>query len=387
MFRESNNRMWVSSLLVFWVAVLPGSAAFSGPGPTARGKQSRSSEELPVKAVDILELDKDMASFLVRHVSPKQSPSQQVADLMDAVFGKKGLRIKYDVNATMTAAETFKARSGNCMSFTILFVAMARHIGLDAYFKEVSEVISWDRRGEIIVRNQHMIVEVEIENGHEVVDFLPEAEKRYRAVRRISDERALAHYYNNLGVEALAAKDPERALRFFEFTLAADPEFSYGWTNAGVAHRRSGDFEAAERSHLRALEIDKNGSAAMTNLASLYIAWGREEQAAPWRRQVNDDLKRNPFHHFGQGVAKARSEDWTESVKSFREAIRRMPDEAEFHAALAQALAGSGDLDRARDSLSKALSLATDEEARARLEKDYGRLERKRSRFGDRDGR
>ena len=241
-------------------------------------------------------------------------------------------------------------------------------------------MISWDRRGEVIVRNQHMIVEVEIENGHKVVDFLPEAEKRYRVVRRISDERALAHYYNNLGVEALAANDPQRALRFFDLTLAADESFGYGWTNAGVAHRRAGDFEAAEDSHLKALEIDKNESAALTNLASLYVSWGLTEQAAPLLRRVGDDLKRNPFHHFKQGAASVRNEDWAASISSFKEAVRRMPDEPEFHAALAEALAGSGNLEKARESLAKALALATDDETRARLEKDYGKLGSKRSR-------
>jgi len=254
MNQKTKLKVYLSSLLSCLQLVLVNPVVVAEPTSVKGKERGSSASKHPVEAVDILELDKDIASFLVRHVSPRQNPSQQVADLMDAVFGKKGLRIKYDSNATLTATGTFEARAGNCMSFTILFVAMARHIGLDAYFKEVSEVISWDRRGEVIVRNQHMIVEVEIENGHKVVDFLPEAEKRYRAVRRISDERALAHYYNNLGVEALAVNEPQRALRFFDLALGADEGFGYGWTNAGVAHRRAGDFEAAEKNHLKALE-------------------------------------------------------------------------------------------------------------------------------------
>jgi len=118
----------------------------------------------------------------------------------------------------------------------------------------------------------------------------------------------------------------------------------------------------------------------MTNLASLYVSMGLTEQAAPWLRRVSDDLRRNPFHHFKQGTASARNEDWPASISSFREAVRRMPDEPEFHAALAGALAGGGNLDRARESLAKALALATDDETRERLEKDYGKLGGKRSR-------
>ncbi|MEM7349626.1 MAG: tetratricopeptide repeat protein [Acidobacteriota bacterium] len=325
-------------------------------------------------AVDILQLNKKMADFLVRHVTLKSSSSHQVDDLMNAIFGRKGLNITYDSTATMTARETFEARHGNCMSFTILFVAMARHIGLDAYFQEVSEVISWDRRGEVVVRNQHMVVEVEIENGRQTVDFLPEAEKRYRAVRRISDERALAHYYNNLGVEALAAGDYDLAQAYFGRSLEADPALSYALTNLGVAQRRLGDFPAAERSHLQALEIDKNESAAMTNLASFYLATGREAEAQPLLRRIDDDLKRNPFHHFKQGMANSRRGELTEAIRDFREAIRRMPEELEFHSALAEAYAETGERDKARVSFEKALSLAEDRKTRERLRKELSRL-------------
>ncbi len=324
--------------------------------------------------VDILALNPEMARFLVRRVSSRQSPKAQVYALIDAVFGKKGLDITYESTATRTAIETFEAKSGNCLSFTILFVAMARHIGLDAYFEEVDQVISWDRRGEVVVRNLHMVVEVEYENGHHLVDFLPEAEKRYRSVKRISDVRALAHYHNNLGVDALASGDVERALQAFALALQVDGKFGYAWTNQGVAQRRAGDFEAAETSHQRALELDRNEPAALSNLASLYLAQGFADKAAPLQRQVDDHLERNPFHHFRQGTASARAGDLDEAIRRFRDATRRMPEESEFHAALADVLARSGDPEKARKSLEKALDHAEDAQEKARLQQELAAL-------------
>ncbi len=368
MARRTDNRQtgqaaigWITWLVVGLLATPVSVAAEIGDGD---------GEDL-----DILALNPKMAKFLVRHVSVRQSPKGQVSALIDAILGKKGLDITYDSTATRTAVETFEARSGNCMSFTILFVAMARHLGLDAYFEEVGEVISWDRRGEIVVRNLHMIVEVEIENGRQVVDFLPEAEKRYRAVKRISDTRALAHYYNNLGVDAMASGDAERAAKYFTRALAADVTFGYAWTNLGVAQRRRGDFEAAERSHLRALELDRREPAALGNLASLYLAQGFTEKAAPLQRQVDDHLDRNPFHHFRQGSASARSGDLSAAIEHFRDAIRRMSGESEFHAALADALARSGDPEKARKSFEKAFDLAVDEQEKERLKGQLAALE------------
>lgn len=328
-----------------------------------------------VPDVDLLALDLEMARFLVKHVEANLDPEARVDELMNAVFAKKkGLGITYEDTGTKTAVETFRSRSGNCLSFTILFVALARHLGLNAYFREVEEVMSWNRRGDVVLRNHHMFVEVEIENGHMEVDFLPGAEKRYRTVRRADERRVLAHYYNNLGVEKLAAGDVELALPYFEKAVAVDPSFAYAWTNRGVAWRHLGDFERAERSHRRALEIEPGEPTAVTNLASLYLTAGRRDEAAPLLAQVDDYLRRNPFHHFRLGAKALRDGDAEGAIRHFKVAIRRLPEEPEFHEALARALAATGDLVKARESFEKALELTPGEEQRKRLREELRRI-------------
>lgn len=324
--------------------------------------------ELPATDVDLLALDLSMARFLVKYVRANLDPEARAQALIDAILDKNKLGITYDDVGTKTAAQTFRSRSGNCLSFTVLFVAMARHLGLSAYFQEVGEVMSWDRRGDIILRNHHMLAEVEVENGHMEVDFLPGGEKRYRRLRRVSEERVVAHYYNNLGVENLAKGDAETSLAYFEKAVAADASFAHAWTNLGVAHRHLGDFERAEESHLKALEVDPDEATAMTNLASLYLAAGRRDEAEPLLEKVESHLNRNPFHHFTQGTNAAKSGDPAAAVRHFREAIRRHPQEApEFHAALGEALAEAGEVDKARQSLEKALRLAEDGNLRRRV--------------------
>lgn len=331
----------------------------------------------PVPDVDLLALNLEMARFLVRHVEANLDPEARVDELMNAVFAKKkGLGITYEDTGTKTAIETFKSRSGNCLSFTILFVALARHLGLNAYFREVEEVMSWNRRGDVVLRNHHMFVEVEIENGHMDVDFLPGAEKRYHRVRRVDERRVLAHYYNNLGVEKLAAGHPELALPYFEKAVAVDPSFAYGWTNWGVAWRHLGEFERAEKSHLRALEIEPGEPTAVTNLASLYLATGRREEAEPLLAQVDDYLRHNPFHQFRLGSKALHEGDAEAAIRHFKVAIRRLPEEAEFHEALARALAATGDLVKARESFERALELTEGEAQKKRLREELRTLAR-----------
>ena len=322
-----------------------------------------------VADVDLLTLDPKMAKFLVEEVGSRSTREARLNGLLDAIFSKKGLDIKYGNTRTKTAAETFEDRSGNCLSFTFLFVSMARHLGLRAYFMEVAEALSWDQRGEIVVSNQHMFAEVEIDNAGVRVDFLPGLEKRYFAVRRISDQRALAHYYNNLGAELLASGEAEAAMPYFHKALAIDPELSQALVNQGFALRRRKDFEGSERSYLRALEIRPGDPSASANLASLYLARGRRDEADPLLRRVESYQQRNPFHHFRQARNSAAAGDHAAAIKQVKEAIRRDPGAVTFHATLADYYAETGDTAKAVESLQRALRLAEEEDLRAEVQR------------------
>lgn len=341
--------------------------------PVAASERPRGSGA-GVPDVDLLRLDPRMASFLVERVKPRLEPKARVYGLVDALFGKKGLEISYDDSATKTAAETFQTGSGNCLSFTVLFVAMARHLGLDAYFLEVDEVMSWDRRGQVILRNHHMFAEIESQNGHIRVDFLPGAEKRYRAVRRIRDRRALAHYYNNVGAETLASGDAELAAAYFRRALEVDEVFGYAWTNLGVAQRHLGDVEAAEASHRQAMASGEGTLTATANLASLYLTVGREEEAGPLLLRVEDYLDKNPFHQFRSGQRSLLAGDAEAAIESFRKALRRLPRDPELQAALGDAYLRAGDRAKARARFERALELVPEDSLRQRLETELAAL-------------
>jgi Flp pilus assembly protein TadD len=322
-----------------------------------------------VPDANLLGLEPEMAKFLVKQIGPKQARSARLNGLIDAIFGKDGLGIKYGNTRTKTAAETFRERSGNCLSFTFLFVAMARHLGLDAYFMEVSEVLSWDQRGEVVVSNQHMFAEVEIDNGTVAVDFLPGVEKRYFSVHRIGDQRALAHYYNNLGAERLTAGDPAGAVALFHKALESDPTLGPALVNLGYAERRLEDFAGAEASYLRALEVQPGDPSASANLASLYLAQGRDDEAQPYLHRVTSHQLRNPFHHYQLAMQRAAAGDVAAAIRHLKDAVRRDPGAPMFHAALADLYLEAGDRENALESLRKAIRTTTDDGQKAELER------------------
>ena len=326
-------------------------------------------QEAAAPAVDIMALSPEIESFIDARVRPDQPRSARVMGLMDALFGKDGLDIVYGDDETKTAVETFETRSGNCLSFTVLFVALARHVGLQAHFKEVGEILSWDRRGDVAVSNRHMFAEIDTGDRMTRVDFLPGVEKRYRLVRRVGERRVLAHYFSNLGAEALTDDDLELASEMFTKALEADETLAAAWVNMGVTHRRLGQPELAESCYLRALQLDPREISAASNLARLYQATGRERLAAPYLRQVRKHRRSNPFWHFRLGQEAAARGDLQGAVGKLKRAVRLLPEDALFRAELGKLQERAGKLRRAERSYARALQLAGDEDQRRAIER------------------
>ncbi len=329
--------------------------------------EGASAAGLPSTNAEILRLSPEIEQFVDASVRSKNDPGGTLRELINAVFDPDGLGITYGNSRTKSPTETFATRSGNCLSFTMLFVSMARHAGLEARFNEVAQILTWDRRGKFVANNRHMFAEVEFENGRVRVDFLPGENKRYRLVRRISDQRALAHYFNNLGAESLADGAIDRALAHFETARALDDTLGPVWVNQGVARRQAGDFKGAEASYLKALEVDPSETTAAVNLALLYRKLGRAKEAEVYERRVERHRQRNPFHHFGLGVEATERGDNAAAVKHFKGAISRAPDEPDFYVELAGVYARIGQSGKAEQSLVKALKLTSGEAERRTL--------------------
>ena len=334
--------------------------------PSSAPAASATEPAEPVE-LDILALSPEMGRFMARRIKPGRARQLRLQGLLDAIFGEDGLDITYGNSRTRTAIETFEERSGNCLSFTLMFVSMARHLGLNAYFREVDEVTSWDQRGDVLVTEKHMYAEVEADNTVIQVDFLPPGSKIYRSTRRVTTPRVYAHFYSNLGVERLTAGETGAAIALFEKALQSDPGFSQALVNLGVALRRSGEPQRAEQTFRQVLEEDPGELTAASNLASLYLAQGRRAEAEPLLDRVAGHLRRNPFHHFRQGLTAGREERWDAAIGHLREAVRRRPDEALFHVELARAQRRVGKSQQARSSLENALRLAEGDEERGRI--------------------
>jgi len=328
----------------------------------------------PVDGHEVTAVSAEMRSFLDRHVAPGAGQASRLLQLASAIIDSESFRLEYD-ETTRTAAETFYARQGNCLSFSSMFVAMARQVGLNAYYQEVDTPPDWSLRDDAFVLNRHVNVLVDLRRGGErVVDFnMGEFRTSYDR-RLISDARALAHYYNNVAVESMRGGDTASALLHFRTAADSDPSFSPAWTNLGILYLRNGHLTHAKAAYLRALKADGKDLVAMSNLASLFERLGDREKASLYRSRVRNHREGNPYYRFQLAREAFTARDYDEAIRHLKYAVRVRKYEDQFHFLLGLSYLKKGDQRAARRWLARAERTAATATLKRRYSSKIDRL-------------
>lgn len=308
---------------------------------------------------DPIAISEEMKDFLAARVAPALGPLDRLQLLVNLIFRDPEIRFSYDAT-TSSAAETFRRRSGNCLSYTNMLVAMARELGLRVHFREVEVPPTWTLQGRVVVMSSHVNVLAQIGGHNYVVDLFPELNRVTFGGRVISDQRARAHFLSNIGAEHLANGRNREAVELYRKALEHDSEVDFVWVNLGVALSISGEFQEAERAYRHALRISPENSLALSNLGRLYERMGDQQRAAAYEEKALKFRLRNPYYHYRLGEAALKEGHWDAAVIHFRRALDRKSEEHHFHFGLAQAYWNLGQVDKALRELEAARRFATD---------------------------
>jgi tetratricopeptide (TPR) repeat protein len=307
---------------------------------------------------DLLRMTPEMRAFTARYAKRRAIDSGKAWLLAYAALDPYLLHFEYDPMVTLTADEAFRTGRGNCLSFSSMFVAMARDAGLKAWFQEVVVPPEWSAVNEILLVSKHVNAVVVERGGRYVIDVSRRAKQTLEATRRMSDEEALAQYYNNLGADALVDSDLPKAHAYFSKALETLNGLPYVWSNLGVVLRRNGQIADAILAYQVAIDIDGEHTVALNNLHSLYTETGDLEAAAAIQKQVEKNRRNNPYYlHYLAQVAN-EEQHWSDAIALLNRAIKLEANEYRFHYTLAQAHYASGNREEAYASLERARQLA-----------------------------
>jgi len=322
-----------------------------------------------VSAEDVFTFTPEMRRYLDTEIVARYRDKGPVQSLFDALYAKGELRLEYESDVTRTAAQTFAARTGNCLSLVIMTAAFAKAMDLAVTYQQVYVDDTWGRTGDVYLSIGHVNLTLSsrphstgplsIETDRWTIDFLPPADIRGVRSRAISERTVLAMYLNNRAVEALAQGRIDDAYWRARAAIEEDADFIGAYNTLGAIYRRHGNAAQAERALTYALERDPWNPRVMSNLVGVLEDEGRDAAAAELARKLGQLEPNPPFAFFNRGIAAMRSGNYETARDMFAKEVDRAPYFHEFHFWLGAAYAGLGEFDQAREQMAIALKSST----------------------------
>jgi Tfp pilus assembly protein PilF len=371
-------RTWILSLLVLLsgcahvqqpsipddrVASLLNDAAFAAP---AR----------PADASGLFELSPAMQRHLA---SPRFQAllreHGQAMGLVHALYDTSELKLDYDSSHTGTAAETYAARQGNCLSLVIMTAAFARRLDLSVRFQDVQIEDTWSRDQALYLVSSHVNLSLAPRapraddydaSAMLTIDFIPGMALSRQRVRYLSETDIVALYMNNRAAEELAQGRVADAYWWARGALLKKPALAAAWNTLGVVYQRSGQPVLAEQVYRAALERDPDSLVVLQNLAPLLAANGKQEEAEQLTQRAARLYPAPPYHFFNQAMMAYQAGHFAQARTLFAREVARAPYNDEFHFWLGIAHLQLGELNTAEKQLALARDMSVRSDARER---------------------
>lgn len=321
--------------------------------------------------VDLLALSAGMKQLVAQHIPKDADADTRLKILLDIFKHHPDYIIDYDANYTLTADETFRLARGNCLSFSSMFIAIAREAGLEVNFQEVDTPTTWDAMTQnVLVQYRHINVAVGSEKRPKgVVDFRIERYSRSYPQRVVSDATGLGHYYSNIGMDHLMRNELPQAYVALQRALKAAPDKSFIWNNMGIIQRRLGHLDLAEVSYQQALNLDPGDLSALTNLAGVYEEQGKLARATELRDYGYQIKLRDPYFRFALAQNAYHVGHYDEALRQLDVATRRYDVDHRFYYLRGLSFWQLGDERSAIDNVRKAIRIAAEQDSVGRYQR------------------
>lgn len=355
---------WTSFLVLsILLASCTGMSPVSLPDPPPLKDQP----VIEIEDVNLLSISPAMQEFVEQHAYDRSNPEGRAWSLAAAAMDPYLLSFRYDPRVTLPAAETFSTGKGNCLSFSSMFVAMARAADLTAYFQEVSIPPNWRNVNDHMLVSKHVNAVAYDKGKIFTVDVSRRTYPESSQTRRLSDSEAKAQFYNNLGVDALIEQNIALAYAYFVKALKLDSRLDYIWSNLGVIYRRNGQTDEAIFAYRTALKLEPDQRVALNNLYVIYTEDENLEAAEKLWARVERNQKKNPYYLKHLAEVAVEEKRLSDAISLAKRAIRIDGGEYRFYYILAQSQYRAGRIDQAMANLDKAKRLAPGREVRDSL--------------------
>jgi len=336
------------------------------------------SDELPVLAVN--EPSEAMRAYVAANVPETPSHTRRFRFLFKVLHEDGYFDAVYSANRTLTAAEAFEAQGGNCLSYTNMFVALARAAGLQAHYQIVDTPANWDADSGFLIRYTHINVLLEnvqmgtLPGEDLIIDFNDVHPEQNYDRRQVSDAYAESLFYANHSVRLLREGKHRRSFAWLRRALDIAPENVDLWINLGAFYATLGDLESSLEAYELALQLDSRNKSAYSGLARSHRALGNDALAADYEQRVRNYRERNPFYYYALAQAAYETADYPSALESINSAIDLRYRTARFHLLKGLVEQQLGEAEAAKGSFRRAERYGLDQRVKIDLLRSLARV-------------
>ena len=323
----------------------------------------------------IFKVSSEMKQFIEKDILTQLRSTNHQRALFNALYVRAQLKLEYDASFTRNAAETFSARSGNCLSLVIMTAALAKEIGLELSYQTVMTPEIWGRSGALYFNIGHVNIVLGKrrfddrsnwdKNPQMTIDFIPPEETAGQRTTEISEETVVAMYFNNRAAENIADGELDQAYHWAKVAIQADPKFVATYNTLGVIYLRHNDAQMAYITLARALQLEPDNKVTMSNMIQAMVETNRLSEANQMRERLATLQPYPPFHFFNLGLKAMEEHNYREAKHWFQKELNRAPDYHEFHFWMGVAHLRLGELKQAERHLIAAKSNSTSQKDHA----------------------
>jgi Tfp pilus assembly protein PilF len=297
--------------------------------------------------------------------------------LLQALYERGELKLEYDSSMTRTAAQTFDARAGNCLSLVIMTAAFAKELGMVVRFQSVDVDETWSRKASLYLVSSHVNLALgsrpvfDLAHTAEpdqltVVDFLPPPEAARFHTRPLTEQDIVTLFMNNRAAESMVMGRIDDAYWWARAAVSRPDAPAAAFNTLGVIYQQHVDTAMAERVYRAALERDGDNLVVMQNLVPVLESNGKSAESVALAARIARLDPHPPFQYFDEGMRAFNGGDFAKAKELFAREVERAPYNDEFHFWLAVACLRLGEPQLAREQLTLAMDSSTRPDSRER---------------------
>ncbi|MBX2849901.1 MAG: hypothetical protein KTR16_16370 [Acidiferrobacterales bacterium] len=271
----------------------------------------------------ILALQDNFKELIETRFSKIRNKEKMTLAIVDWLLSEDHVSMQYDLNANLSPQQAYQQRVANCLSFSLLFYAIANHLGIESKFNYVDIPNIWNvgERGNIVLY-RHINNVVRAYNENLIVDLALEDYNYGYPQAIIPLEDAIARLLSNRATNLLQENQLNQALHNIKLAVSLSPSNEDLWINLGVVYKQLEQLSFAEDALLLAFELNNNNELAASSLERFYVQIGETQRAKRYQVAAERARNSNPYHLYQLAQTNYQENLFNEAKSNIKRAIK-----------------------------------------------------------------